>query len=385
MPFFDGTVNVIDNQFFEESNKQSQVKAAIVSKYFNAWARIIIGSQNKNRVGGNHRIANIDLFAGPGRYVDGTISTPLKILDLAIQNDVMRDRLVTVFNDKDSDNTSNLQNAIEEIPGIETLKYKPQVVTSEIDSEITHRFNEMRFVPTFLFVDPWGYKGLTRSLIYSVVKDWGCDCVFFFNYNRINMGLNNDMVREHMDALFGEDQVAYLRESIESLNPPDREKMVIDTLCNALRDMGPEYVLTFRFKDDAGSRTSHFLIFVSKNFKGYETMKEVMAKESSNTQHGVASFEYSPFVEPLSNQQMLPLLPSFNPLEELGEELLEKYAGSIITMKEIYLQHSLNRPYISKNYKDALILLESSHKIEASPHRSGTFGDDVIVTFPSSN
>ncbi len=375
---------MIDSQFFEESNKQSQVKADIVSKYFNAWARIIIGSQNRNRVGSVHKIAYIDLFAGPGRYSDGTISTPLKILNLAIQNDEMRDRLVTVFNDKDSNNSNNLKNAIEEVPGIDTLKYKPQVVTSEIDNEIAHRFDEMHLIPTLLFVDPWGYKGLTRRLVYSVVKDWGCDCVFFFNYNRINMGLNNDMVREHMDALFGKDQVEFLRKSVAKLSTTDREKAVIDSLCKAFNELGPEFVLPFRFKDDAGSRTSHFLVFVSKSFKGYETMKEVMAKESSKTKHGVANFEYSPAEEPTPIQQMLPLLPSFNPLEELGEELLVEFAGSVISMKEIYLKHSLNRPYIKKNYKEALMLLESRQKIEASKHNRGTFGDSVTVTFPSS-
>src|SRR5207248_10024637 len=41
---------------------------------------------------------------------------------------------------------------------------------------------------TFLFVDPFGYKGLSLQLVNSVIKDWGCDCVFFFNYNRISMG-----------------------------------------------------------------------------------------------------------------------------------------------------------------------------------------------------
>ena len=296
----------------------------------------------------------------------------------------MRDRLVTIFNDIDTDNINNLKNAIEDVPGIESLKYKPQVVNSEVDNEITHRFNEMQLVPTFLFVDPWGYKGLTRRLVYSVVKDWGCDCVFFFNYNRINMGLNNDMVRVHMDALFGKEKVACLRESLATLNPTDREKAVIDSLCKALNELGPKYVLPFRFKDDAGSRTSHFLVFVSKSFKGYETMKEVMATQSSKTHLGVASFEYSPSTEQTNNQQMLPLLPSFNPLEELGEELLIEFAGRVITMNEIYLQHSPNRPYIKKNYKDALMLLENNQKIKASQHKRGTFGDSVAVTFPSS-
>ena len=36
------------------------------------------------------RIAYIDLFAGPGRYEDGTLSTPLLVLKAAIEDEDMR-------------------------------------------------------------------------------------------------------------------------------------------------------------------------------------------------------------------------------------------------------------------------------------------------------
>jgi len=59
---------MVDNNFFDESREQSQIKARIVTKYFWAWAKVISPS---TRARGN-RIAYIDLFAGPGRYEDGT-------------------------------------------------------------------------------------------------------------------------------------------------------------------------------------------------------------------------------------------------------------------------------------------------------------------------
>ena len=293
----------------------------------------------------------------------------------------MRNRLVTFFNDKDKDNSNNLKNSIHELPGIDLLKYPPDVYTSEIDSEIVTLFEKMRLIPTFLFVDPWGYKGLSSRLVNSVVKDWGCDCVFFFNYNRINMGLNNDMVREHMDALFGLNKVVSLRERLIILTPIDREKIIIEAICDALRDLGPKFILPFRFKDESGSRTSHFIIFVSKSFKGYEIMKEIMAKESSKIQHGVANFEYNPDEDQMASSHLIPLFPPPNSLDELGEMLLDEYTGRTELMKDIYLHHSVNRPYIKKNYKEALLRLENGNKITASPHRPGTFGDNVSVAF----
>jgi three-Cys-motif partner protein len=369
------------NSFFEESKEQSRVKAAIVSKYFDAWARVIMGAQNVYRANSENRIAYIDLFAGPGRYIDGTKSTPLLVLEKAIQHDVMRERLVTIFNDKDSSNTGSLQDAINQIPGIDALKYKPKVNTQEVGEEIVKMFEQMKLVPTLFFVDPWGYKGLSLRLVNSVLKDWGCDCIFFFNYNRINMGLTNAAVKEHMDALFGAERADALRQKLEPLSPFKRELLVVEELCQALRALGPRYVLPFRFKDDRGTRTSHHLILVSKGFKGYEIMKEIMAKECSSSEQGVPSFEYNPVDARDAGQQQF-LFQMSRPLDDLADMLLDTFAGQTLTMQNIYEQHNVDRPYTKKNYKDVLMKLEEAKKISASTHRKGTFGDTVRVTFP---
>src|ERR1700751_4456121 len=98
-------------------------------------------------------------------------------------------------------------------------------------------------------VDPWGYKGLSLKLINSVLQNWGCDCVFFFNYNRINMGLNNELVKEHMNALFGRNRAEALRAKLEKLSGDQREVTIIEELSDALREMGGNYVLPFRFRN----------------------------------------------------------------------------------------------------------------------------------------
>ena len=233
-------------------------------------------------------------------------------------------------------------------------------------------------VPTLFFVDPWGYKGLSLRLVNSVVKDWGCDCIFFFNYNRINMGLQNEAVREHLNALFEEERADKLRARLGQLTTEEREFTIIEELCQAIRDSGPEYVLPFRFKDGRGNRTKHLLIFVSKHHKGYEIMKEIMAKESSDSPQGVATFEYNP----ASIRQ--PFLFEYSrPLEDLGDMLLEEFVGQTIKMSDIYEQHNVNRPFLKSNYKHALQRLEDQGRITASKHRKNTFADHVTVTFPN--
>src|SRR6266566_881387 len=369
------------DEFFKEAKEQSLVKTAIVSKYFWAWAKVIISTTKRY----NGKIAYIDLFAGPGRYEDGTKSTPLLVLERAIADEDMRKMLVTVFNDVDGNNTQSLETAIRAIPGISSLKYTPQVFNHEVGEEIVKMFEQMRLIPTLFFVDPWGYKGLTLRLVNSVLKDWGCDCIFFFNYNRINMGLPNQFVDVHLNSLFGEQRANNLRQRIRLLEPFERELTIVEELCEALQEMGGKFVLPFCFKNEKGTRTSHYLIFVSKHFKGYEIMKEVMSKESSSTHQDVPTFEYCP-----ADARQPLLFELFRPLDELEDMLLTEFAGRCVIIEQVYKEHNVGRPFIKKNYKEALTNLESYGKIVTDPptarrsKRKGvvTFADDVLITFP---
>lgn len=371
---------MVDNQFFDESHEQSQIKARIVAKYFWAWAKVVIPSTKRR----GNRIAYIDLFAGPGRYEDGTLSTPLLVLERAIEDPDMREMLVTLFNDRDAENVGKLKAAIDALPGIETLKHKPQVSNDVVGEEIAKMFAKINLVPTFFFVDPWGYKGLSLRLIDSVLQNWGCDCVFFFNYNRVNMGLNNEAVREHMDALFGKERADLLRTRLSGLNPDEREMLIVEELSQALKQMGAGFVLPFTFKGERSDRTKHHLVFATKHFKGYEIMKGVMAKESSEHIQGVPSFEYSPATEKYPMQFEL-----FQPLDDLATMLLNDFAGQRLRMRDIYLQHSVGKPYIDSNYKRVLASLEAEGEIMADPPAEKrrkikgevTFADDVWVSF----
>ncbi len=354
----------------------------IVAKYFWSWAKVIIAVQKKQPRPLSDRIAYVDLFAGPGRYKDGTESTPLMILERAIQDSDISQRLVMIVNDKNADNVRSLKSEIEAFPGYERLKYKPQILNEEVSDHFSRIFEQVRLIPTLLFIDPWGYKGLSLDLIYSVVKDWGCDVIFFFNYNRIRPGIHNPFVEEHMNALFGAERAEKLRNLLPTFeSSAQRELAIIEEIGQALKELGVTYVLPFRFLDEKGSRTSHHLIFATKSIKGYEIMKEIMAGESSKTEQGVASFEYN------ASDIRFPLLFELaRPLDDLVEMLVNDFSGRSLTMHQVYELHHVGRPYIEKNYKQALLTLEEQGRIETNPsaniRRKNTFGPNVVVKFP---
>jgi three-Cys-motif partner protein len=331
------------------------------------------------------KIAYIDLFAGPGRYEHGAKSTPVLILEQALEDEQMCQKLVTLFNDKDPQHIQSLATTVSEIPGIERLKHPPKFFEGEVDNRWVDALQSTRLAPTLFFVDPWGYKGLSLRLVNSVLKDWGCDCIFFFNYARVRMGIPNDKVYIHMAALFGQDRAEKLRDVLRETSPVDCEVTIIEALAEALKDLGGKFVLPFRFKNDDGTRTSHYLIFVTKAFLGYEIMKGIMARGSSAVTQGVANFEYCP-----ASQNQPLLFELARPLEDLGNTLLEAFAGQTLTTKDIYMAHNIGTPYIFKNYQDALRSLESEGKITTRPPAlerrrikgQVTFAENVVVSFP---
>ena len=371
-----------NNSFYDKPTEQSQVKARIVEKYFWAWAKVVIPWAKR----GKNRIGYVDLFAGPGGYKDGTKSTPLLVLEKAVEDEDIREMLVSVFNDVNSDHVQNLQDAIDSSPMIGNLKRKPIVRNMEVGEEVTQVLEHIKAIPTLFFVDPWGYKGLTLQLISSVIKNWGCDCIFFFNYNRINMDIDNPPVIEHMNALFGKEQAEELRIKLKAMRPFERELSIIEAISQSLKQKAGQYVLPFCFKDTNRRRSSHHLIFVSKNIRGYQIMKEIMAKESSDSEQGVPSFEYNP----APYRQTL-LFGYSRPLDDLADMLLTNFAGRTMTMRQIFDLHNVGTPYVERNYKDILTNLEIEGKIQAEPPASNrpkrdgkvTFGPKVKVTFPT--
>ena len=373
------------NSFFHKPRERSQVKTRIVVKYFWSWAKVIIPTAKRSK----NKIGYVDLFAGPGIYEDGTESTPILILKKAAEDNDIRNMLVSIFNDIDSEHVQNLRDAIDLSPEISMLKRKPSVINTEVDEELAKVFESMKTIPTLFFVDPFGYKGLSIQLINFFVRNWGCDCIFFFNYNSINRSITIEAVEEHIDALFGKDRADELRSLPSSVEPSDRESSIIKAISQSLKENAGEFVLPFRFRDERGTRTSHYLIFVSKHVRGYNIMKDIMAEEGTNLDKGVPSLEYNP-----ATHDQIRLFESLRPLEELADMLMEYFAGKTVTMQQIYNQHhdrfTVGTRYIKNSYRECLIKLESDGKIKATPpaskrpKRKGnvTFGPSVKVKFP---
>nr|WP_198039499.1 three-Cys-motif partner protein TcmP [Clostridium kluyveri] len=130
--------------------EQSKIKSLIVSKYFGAWSKIM-----SNRV---EKLGYIDLYSGPGYYENGDKSTPIRILEMCIANPELHNKIVTIFNDSNSEIAEKLQNSIDNLLGIEALDNKPEVSNVEIDDETAKQFENMNIIPCFFLLIRLGIK-----------------------------------------------------------------------------------------------------------------------------------------------------------------------------------------------------------------------------------
>lgn len=110
-------------------------------------------------------------------------------------------------------------------------------------------------------------------------------------------------------------------------------------------------------------------------------MKEIMAKSSSSHIQNVPSFEYNPAA---AKEKQISMFEK--PLDKLEKMLLYEFAGSKLTMEQVYERHNVGKCYIRKNYKEALLNLENQGKIKTnraqSKCRKGAFPNKMLVTFP---
>lgn len=371
------------DDFFDFQSPASKIKAKIVSDYFKAWSMLMIKRSPK--------LFYVDLYCGPGKYSDGNKSTPLLVTEFAIAKPKLAAGLQCLFNDRSEDNIDALEKNLSELPNIDKLTLKPWLTVGEIEQDLVDIFAAKDLVPTFSFLDPFGYKGLTVELVDALAKHWGSDMVLFFSFDSINRALTNPKVKKHIDALFGGEAAADdLRKKAQNKNSKLREEIVVEGFISGLRKRRYKHVLPYVFEREGKDRTSHYIMFISKHELGFSIMKQIMYAQSEEKIQGVARFGK---VNSVGKQT--PLLAFINtPLDDLCDALCKEFAGETITRKALcanYERKHPSNPFVEKNFRDALLKLEDEGRIECQKPRDKrrfikgkpTFGPDVLVTFPS--
>lgn len=279
------------DNFFDEQKEKSKVKTEIVINFLNIYLIIISNS----KWGKGRDIYYLDLFSGPGVYKDGSHSTPIEVMNMLsnMKNRVAADKVHLVFNDENCNFINSLKENIRNHSYYNSIIHKPVITNKHVCDFDLDPFLSTGS-PIFSFIDPWGYKDINTNLIWSLVKPIGSDCILFFNSNRILQDLSKTNHYNDMLDLFGDEYSNALgvqknRQLSQNKKADLLLEFFIKNLYNKVKleysNMSISYklfALPFTFLKDDSVKTSHQIVFLTKNHKAIIEMKKVMVKKSNN-------------------------------------------------------------------------------------------------------
>ncbi len=171
------------------------------------------------------------------------------------------------------------------------------------------------------------------------------------------MKLDLEIMNDSIDEFFEAERAKGLRSDIKHRTPAEREELILAAVSDAIKQVGA-ISLPFKFKSDNG-RTSHHLIYASKNERAAQMMKRILKSVSSAVDQGVGSNEHDPRVK--STTASL-----FAGMYEVEDRLLKLFAGREISFGDLLAEESETK-FTDTNYRDALLGLEAEGRVIAEP------------------
>lgn len=356
-----------NENFFEKQSASSYVKAKIVSSYFPQYCRILSKFPQK-------QFRYIDLFAGPGLYGDGHESTPLMIAKECYEDENLRKRVWMLFNDKKYKGVLE-ENFMERYPK-GTFGKEPFFADRTIgECDTVERYlqkntmvNGKNSSPALLFFDPFGYKGIKTQVLADFLKNWGNEIFLFLNTKRINPAIDNALFLRYIKDMF---PLSYAEVKLGK----GKQEYVITRLAYIVDMLGREfnlllnksvYYTAFQFQEEDINTTSHFILHLTKNAKGYELVKTIY-NDFANVGTTFDGFHTYTFDPKLLNKHDMELFDySSDNIQSLADRLLGVYKGKVIDARTLFDKDQVNTKYCLSHYTEALRKLVEEGKIKSN-------------------
>lgn len=258
-------------------------KHQVLRAYVNGWIPIM-GQQAlrvRARGGDPPRLLLVDGFAGPGRYRTGEPGSPLIMLDALLAHAALH-RLTDVqftflFVEHDRRRVDRLR---EEVEG---LGRPPDNVTVHIEhgrfeelfgaliDDVTGRGGVL--VPTFAFIDPFGYSSASMSLTGRLLDFPRCEALIFLPLSFVHRFVGRAGQESALTALFGSQD---WREAIP-LSGDARAARLLELFERQLANhRHVEHVRSFQIQTEDGN--DYRLVFGLGHTRGLEIAKDAMWK-----------------------------------------------------------------------------------------------------------
>ena len=250
----------------------TRAKHRLLRRYLEAWLPIMASWER--------RLVLLEGFAGPGRYADGEMGSPLIMLDAFLAHRSRHQigaELVYFFIEGRRDRVDYLEAEIArlDLPGqvkVQVIHGRYEDTFGELIDSITEAGK--RLAPTFAFVDPFGYSHASMDLTGRFLQFERCEVLIFVPLYHVNRFVELDGQERAMTALFGSE------DGWRNVSEIGREQSRMDFLHDLFRDQLRDvcklrYVRSFEILT-GGTNSGYHLFFGTNHIKGLEKMKESM-------------------------------------------------------------------------------------------------------------
>jgi three-Cys-motif partner protein len=345
----------------------TRAKHEILKRYLQAW--MVILSQGKFP-----EILYIDGFAGPGEYADGEAGSPIIALDTALAlKPPLTARLHFLFVEEREDRAAHLrkQVALRTLPANFSVIVEGGVTFEDAFTRLYQSFvRGGRLIPTFAFIDPFGWTGAPFSLVRQILSQRSCEVFVNFMYEEINRFIGHPDQITNFNSFFGTEE---WKRCVGATDPRTRNRCLHDLY---LRQLHTEAAFVRSFEmSNARDVTDYYLFYATNELLGLKKMKEAMWKADES-----GEFRFSDATDP--NQLVLfekaPYLPT------LQARILAEFAGKTVSVGDVEKFVVVETAFRESHYKGILKALEKDARrlkaVNAAPNRrAGTFGDPAMV------
>lgn len=361
--------------------EHTQIKHDILSKYLVPWTRIVSS--------GNPVIHYFDGFAGRGYYEDGEPGSPILAMEVADQHSDMFDQFYCNFIEYNDKNYADLETEVNEKLDEVSDNINANCINNEFASEAREMLDGInRLVPTFFFIDPFGYTGVPFEVIADIlrIQDQGVEIFLTFMVRDIRRFLEDEDKEEAISEILGTEEWKDLREKEEV----DIETEILEIYRNQLEiDADAEYVWPFEVKRPDKRETVYYLIHLTNHFKGFKVMKDIMFNTGAEERMAYLGPEQHKYDDSQKKLFETDEESMDSRISELKDFLSEELDGERLKFWDVMKKTYTDTNLIEKHYRKAINRLEEERMatIHHFPERpAGTefgLGYDDEVKFGS--
>jgi three-Cys-motif partner protein len=249
-------------------------KHRLLRRYLDAWLPIMARH--------NRRLVLVDGFAGPGRYSGGQPGSPLVMLDAYLGHAYSTKLpylatvgLTYIFIEQDADRINHLEGELARIARPANVNVYP--IQGSFDEEMPKLLDgiptDKGLVPTFAFIDPFGYTEHDLQLSSRILGFPRCEVLIYMPFPFIARFVDEPAIAAALTKLYGDES---WRAAQGKATLPERIRALHDAFVAALHKSA-KYVRSFEIVGNGGS-TGYHLFFATGHPLGLEKMKEAMWK-----------------------------------------------------------------------------------------------------------